>query len=280
MKLKIFFEQGREKLASLYTVNESRAILHRWVATLLRVEESALLMKQEEELELPVQEELLRGLDLLANGMPVQYLIGETPFYGLDLFIEQGVLIPRQETEELVEWILKEEDNVSQALEVGVGSGAITIALAQRFKNTLFTAIDNDLFALDLARENADKYRLRPTFLYGDVLQWQTLGLDTYDFIVSNPPYVMEKEKTAMHHNVLNYEPHNALFVPNDNPLIFYKAIADLGHKHLKNKGRLYFEINESLHDEMYAMLADKGYKDIEIRKDLNGKFRMVRAER
>lgn len=280
MKLKIFFDQGREKLASLYTVNESRAILHRWVATLLRVEESALLMKQEEELELPVQEELLRGLDLLANGMPVQYLIGETPFYGLDLFIEQGVLIPRQETEELVEWILKEEDNVSQALEVGVGSGAITIALAQRFKNTLFTAIDNDLFALDLARENADKYRLRPTFLYGDVLQWQTLGLDTYDFIVSNPPYVMEKEKTAMHHNVLNYEPHNALFVPNDNPLIFYKAIADLGHKHLKNKGRLYFEINESLHDEMYAMLADKGYKDIEIRKDLNGKFRMVRAER
>lgn len=280
MKLKIFFEQGREKLASLYTVNESRAILHRWVATLLRVEESALLMKQEEELELPVQEELLRGLDLLANGMPVQYLIGETPFYGLDLFIEQGVLIPRQETEELVEWILKEEDNVSQILEVGVGSGAITIALAQRFKNTLFTAIDNDLFALDLARENADKYRLRPTFLYGDVLQWQTLGLDTYDFIVSNPPYVMEKEKTVMHHNVLNYEPHNALFVPNDNPLIFYKAIADLGHKHLKNKGRLYFEINESLHDEMYAMLADKGYKDIEIRKDLNGKFRMVRAER
>lgn len=280
MKLKIFFEQGKEKLASLYTVNESRAILHRWVATLLRVEESALLMKQEEELELSVQEELLRGLDLLANGMPVQYLIGETPFYGLDLFIEQGVLIPRQETEELVEWILKEEDNVSQALEVGVGSGAITIALAQRFKNTLFTAIDNDLFALDLARENADKYRLRPTFLYGDVLQWQTLGLDTYDFIVSNPPYVMEKEKTAMHHNVLNYEPHNALFVPNDNPLIFYKAIADLGHKHLKNKGRLYFEINESLHDEMYAMLADKGYKDIEIRKDLNGKFRMVRAER
>lgn len=280
MKLKIFFEQGKEKLASLYTVNESRAILHRWVATLLRVEESALLMKQEEELELSVQEELLRGLDLLANGMPVQYLIGETPFYGLDLFIEQGVLIPRQETEELVEWILKEEDNVSQALEVGVGSGAITIALAQRFKNTLFTAIDNDLFALDLARENADKYRLRPTFLYGDVLQWQTLGLDTYDFIVSNPPYVMEKEKTAMHHNVLNYEPHNALFVPNDNPLIFYKAIADLGHKHLKNKGRLYFEINESLHDEMYAMLTDKGYKDIEIRKDLNGKFRMVRAER
>lgn len=280
MKLKIFFEQGKEKLASLYTVNESRAILHRWVATLLRVEESALLMKQEEELELSVQEELLRGLDLLANGMPVQYLIGETPFYGLDLFIEQGVLIPRQETEELVEWILKEEDNVSQALEVGVGSGAITIALAQQFKNTLFTAIDNDLFALDLARENADKYRLRPTFLYGDVLQWQTLGLDTYDFIVSNPPYVMEKEKTAMHHNVLNYEPHNALFVPNDNPLIFYKAIADLGHKHLKNKGRLYFEINESLHDEMYAMLADKGYKDIEIRKDLNGKFRMVRAER
>lgn len=280
MKLVDFYKQGKERLQELYDERESLAILKRLASNVLQIEMSQLLPKQETNLSEEISQQLLYFLDALAKGTPLQYVLGEISFHGLDLYVESGVLIPRPETEELVNWILKYDKKAMQVLDIGVGSGAITAALGVNMPQAKFTAVDNSLEALDLARENCDKYQLCPTFLYGDVLQWQNLGLDTYDIIVSNPPYVREQEKKYMHENVLAHEPHNALFVPDDNPLLFYEAIANLGLQHLKNKGHLYFEINEYLGAEMINLLKSKGYTELTLRKDLNGKDRMLRAQK
>ncbi len=262
----------------MYDAQEAQAILRRMAAYLLPYSDAELLMKQNEELKPEAAEQLSRCVEQVATGMPLQYVLGETSFYGLDLYTDKGVLIPRPETEELVDWILKTEKSPQKILDIGVGSGCITVALGHNLKHAHLTAFDISLPALDLARENCDRYGLRPTFLYGDILQWQKYGLETYDVIVSNPPYVRELEKSLMHTNVLEHEPHEALFVSNENPLLFYEAIADLGQKHLSENGVLYFEINEYLGRETVQLLVTKGYKNIELRQDLNGKDRMVRA--
>lgn len=279
MTLREFYKKGQDKLAGLYEERERTAIVKRMAAYLLQFTDTQLLMLQNEALKLEQIQILEEALDKVAEGIPVQYVLGETTFYGFDLYVEPGVLIPRQETEELVDWIIRRENNVEQILDVGVGSGCITVALGNHFKQAHCTAFDISLEALDLARENCDRYGLRPTFLYGDILKWQKYGLDKYDIIVSNPPYVCELEKQQMHKNVLENEPHIALFVSDDNPLLFYKTIADLGLEHLKEGGRLYFEINEAFGEETKRMLEQKGYHNVELRKDLNTKDRMIRAE-
>lgn len=280
MKLKEFYKIGNSVLHNLYEENEINSILKRLVGYVLQIEESQLLSKEDLKLKLEVEQQLNQALNILSQGVPIQYVLGETSFYGFDLYVQTGVLIPRQETEELVDWILKQDKDALDVLDIGVGSGAITLALGMNMPKANFTAIDNAFEALDIARENCDKYRLSPTFLYGDVLQWENLDLDCYDVIVSNPPYVRNQEKAQMHKNVLNYEPHKALFVPDDNPLLFYKEIANLGIKHLKKGGHLYFEINESMGEDMVVLLESKGYVSIELRKDINGKDRMIRAEK
>ncbi len=280
MTLQEFYEKGKNSLAELYEQQENQAILKRMVAYLLPYSDAELLLMQNQQLKAEEVGQLERYLEQVAKGIPVQYVLGETSFYGFDLYVEEGVLIPRQETEELVDWILKKEKNAKQILDIGVGSGCITVSLGAKLKHSHLTAFDISLKALDVARENCDRYGLRPTFLYGDILQWEKYGLGTYDVIVSNPPYVREMEKALMHKNVLEYEPHEALFVSNENPLVFYEVIADLGQKHLSENGVLYFEINEYLGRETVQLLSAKSYKNIELRQDLNGKNRMVRAER
>lgn len=280
MTLQEFYDKAKLQLAKLYDEQERSAILKRLAAGLLPYTETQLLLADEIAIDSAQLERLEAALDLLERAEPIQYVLGTANFYGLDLYVEPGVLIPRQETEELVAWILEQEKQVKQILDIGVGSGCITAALGVNLKNTHLTAFDTSLKALDLARENCDRYGLRPTFLYGDVLQWQDYGLDTYDVIVSNPPYVLESEKLQMHQNVLNYEPEMALFVPDVQPLLFYESIAELGRKHLTESGVLYLEINESFGKETVDLLENKGYKNIQLRKDLNGKDRMIRAEK
>jgi len=213
----------------------------------------------------------------LKTSEPIQYILGETEFYGLNLKVTPSVLIPRNETIELVRWILDEPNNEKcNVIDVGTGSGCIALALKRQLKKANVLGVDISEEALNVAKENAVFNKLNVNFLRTDILNWEKFNWDTFDLIVSNPPYVREIEKQEMHQNVLKYEPPNALFVSDKNPLVFYIRIADFAQKHLINSGKLFFEINEFFGDEICTMLKHKGFVDIEMKKDINGKNRMV----
>lgn len=209
----------------------------------------------------------------LKTHKPIQYILGKTEFYGLKIKVNEHTLIPRPETEQLVDWILKE--NFVTALDIGTGSGCIPIALA---KNTdaKVLAIDVSEDALLIAEENAKNNEVEIDFIHQDILQ--TNSLQKVDLIVSNPPYVLESEKEIMQENVLDYEPELALFVEDKNPLIFYKKIASLAFNFLNENGKLFFEINAKFGKETIEMLADIGFVNIELKKDMNDKDRMIKA--
>ena len=209
----------------------------------------------------------------LKTHKPIQYIFGKTEFYGLKIKVNEHTLIPRPETEQLVDWILKE--NFVAALDIGTGSGCIPIALA---KNTdaKVLAIDVSEDALLIAEENAKNNEVEIDFIHQDILQ--TNSLQKVDLIVSNPPYVLESEKEKMQENVLDYEPELALFVEDKNPLIFYKKIASLAINFLNENGKLFFEINAKFGKETIEMLADIGFVNIELKKDMNDKDRMIKA--
>ena len=209
----------------------------------------------------------------LKSHKPIQYILGKTEFYGLKIKVNEHTLIPRPETEQLVDWILKE--NFVAALDIGTGSGCIPIALA---KNTdaKVLAIDVSEDALLIAEENAKNNEVEIDFIHQDILQ--TNYLQKVDLIVSNPPYVLESEKEKIQENVLDYEPELALFVEDKNPLIFYKKIASLAINFLNENGKLFFEINAKFGKETIEMLADIGFVNIELKKDMNDKDRMIKA--
>lgn len=216
----------------------------------------------------------------LKNYEPLQYILGETEFYGLPFLVNRSVLIPRPETEELVEWILEENKNANaEMLDVGTGSGCIAVALAKKLNGASVSAWDISGSALTVARENAELNNVIVSFSQIDVLNFIPNDAK-YDIIVSNPPYVTESEKKEMEQNVLDFEPHTALFVPDNNALLFYRAIADIALRQLKPKGNLYFEINRTKGGETVAMLKEKGFRNVELRKDLSGNDRMIRAEK
>lgn len=190
-------------------------------------------------------------------------------------------MIPRPETEELVDWVLQEYPDKSEKikiLDVGTGSGCIAISLAKALPNAVVTAIDVSEGALKVAKRNAELNSVVTHFLQQDILQIETL-LDKYDIIISNPPYVRELEKKEIHHNVLEYEPHLALFVPNNNPLLFYDKIATLAQQSLNPNGSLFFEINQYLGQEMQTLLEQKHFTEITLRQDLFGNDRMIKAK-
>ncbi|WP_029906632.1 peptide chain release factor N(5)-glutamine methyltransferase [Prevotella sp. 10(H)] len=219
-------------------------------------------------------------LDRLKKYEPIQYITEETEFYGLPFFVNRNVLIPRPETEELVELILNEnkEPNLT-VLDIGTGSGAIAIALAKQMNNANVTAWDISVMALDVAVINSKANSVDISFKRVDVLVDYPQD-KKFDIIVSNPPYVLESEKSAMEQNVLAYEPHTALFVPDNDALIFYERIADIALDLLNPDGKLYFEINQAKGKETVAMLEKKGFKNIALFQDLSKKDRMVRAEK
>lgn len=209
----------------------------------------------------------------LKTHKPIQYILGKTEFYGLKIKVNEHTLIPRPETEQLVDWILKE--NFVAALDIGTGSGCIPIALAKH-TDAKVLAIDVSEDALLIAEENAKNNEVEIDFIHQDILQ--TNSLQKVDLIVSNPPYVLESEKEKMQENVLDYEPELALFVEDKNPLIFYKKIASLAINFLNENGKLFFEINAKFGKETIEMLADIGFVNIELKKDMNDKDRMIKA--
>lgn len=225
-------------------------------------------------------EEKITGIaKKLMIGIPVQYVLGYTDFYGLRFKVNKNVLIPRPETEELVKLIIKESKDKSglRVLDIGTGSGCIAIALAKGLINPQVQAIDISTKALEVAKENSILNEASVKFINADILKESGWGkLFKFDIIASNPPYVTERERDGMHVNVLNNEPHSALFVPEDEPLLFYNKISDMALKHLSPGSKLYFEINEAYGIEIAGMLESKGFTDILILKDLNGKDRIA----
>ena len=209
----------------------------------------------------------------LKTNMPIQHIIGETEFYELKFKVNEDTLIPRPETEELVKWILQHE--FTSALDIGTGSGCIAIALRKNIGAEI-SAIDVSESALLVAKENAKINEVEINFLLQDILK--TTTLPKVDVIVSNPPYVLDMEKEIMRDNVLNNEPHLALFVPDNNPLLFYKKIAELAFTSLSKNGLLFFEINERFGKQTVAMLTEIGFVNIALKKDINDKDRMVKA--
>ena len=225
-----------------------------------------------------VLDEMIRRLK---KNEPIQYIIGIETFGGLTFEVNQNVLIPRPETRELVEWIAEDcqLEDPCKILDIGTGSGCIAISLAKLLEQVEVEAWDVSEGALQVARRNAERNQVDVLFRKMDVLGDVPEGMQ-YDVIVSNPPYIAEKEKPQMEHNVLDWEPSIALFVPDEDPLLFYRRIAQLGGSMLKKGGSLYYEINQAYGQETMEMLASMGYQSIELRKDVWGNDRMVKAKR
>ncbi|MDB4678208.1 peptide chain release factor N(5)-glutamine methyltransferase [bacterium] len=217
-------------------------------------------------------------LERLAEGEPYQYIIGEVEFYGCKLNVDKRVLIPRPETEELCELVLN-ENNTTKALSVidlGTGSGCIPIALKSKASAWKVDAIEVDEGALSLAKQNAKLNNLEIGFQQLDLLAPQISNIKTYNVIVSNPPYIAEKEADTIKENVLVHEPHLALFIKDEDPLLFYRKMLDIGQESLEKGGKFYFEFNEQYGPEMIELMEQKGYSDIRIVKDLSGKDRFA----
>ncbi len=220
-------------------------------------------------------------LEGLKNHEPIQYLIGHTVFYGLPITVNPSVLIPRPETEELVHWIIKEGiAEPSRIIDICTGSGCIALALKDRYENAIVYGVDNSVDALNVAMENSKKNNLDISFFQFDVLKQQSLGFMNFDVMVSNPPYVTHFEKSMMEPNVLNNEPHSALFVPDDEPLLFYRKIVDLADGHLSKHGHLYLEANSQYARDVAQLFQDRGYGDVDVKKDFTGRDRMVKAKK
>lgn len=221
----------------------------------------------------------------LRSGRPVQYILGSADFCGLKFSVGEGVLIPRPETEELVGWILSEEKDARRILDIGTGCGAIAVTLAGRMPSASVRATDISPQALEAARGNAGANGVRVELLRADILaapeEWEGVWeAGVYDFVVSNPPYIPLSDTPEMHVNVRGYEPHTALFVPDADPLVFYRAIGRHALWMLRPGGTLYFEIYEGFARQTEELLVGLGYTDIEVRKDINAKPRMVRCRR
>ena len=216
----------------------------------------------------------------LLNFEPIQYIQGTARFLERSYHVAPGVLIPRPETEELVEVMLREIPSDARILDIGTGSGCIAISLSKAFPNAKVTAWDVSEDALCIARRNNDDLQASVCFVKQDVLAWRGDGGQCYDVIVSNPPYITESEKQEMERNGLDWEPFSALFVPNNDPLLFYRRIGELGRMMLVDGGRLYFEINRAYGEATAMMLCGQGYTGIRILKDISGNDRFVIAER
>jgi len=211
---------------------------------------------------------------------PIQYILGEADFFGLIFTVTPDVLIPRQETEELVDWIIKSPcHNPNSILDIGTGSGCIAISLAVNLEKSQVSAIDISPLAIEVAKKNAIKNSVLVDFHIIDILDLNSSIPNTpFDTIVSNPPYVCESEKTIMKANVLDHEPKAALFVEDINPFIFYSTIAKRANELLKPRGAIFCEINEAFGKELFQLFSQNEFKEVEIRKDLNGKDRMLKA--
>jgi release factor glutamine methyltransferase len=278
MNFKELEQEFIKELSSVYKQEESEALLIMVLEYLTGWSRMRVLTHPDFELTALQDSELRQITSALKEGQPIQYLLAEAWFYGLKFKVNSSVLIPRPETEELVHWILADTLKTKQlrVLDVGTGSGCIAVSLKKM--NPLFAvdAMDISADALAVAAENAASNELSVNFIADDIRTYTSKV--KYDLIVSNPPYIKENERPAMHANVLLHEPHLALFVSDEDPLIFYRTIAEFAVSNLNTEGQLYFEINEYLSVETSDMLYAKGFKSVELRHDMQGKPRMIRC--
>ena len=277
-----------ESLTSRYGPEEAGSLAWLSISHVCELERAKYLSIKNEEIQDKDAEALLRILEELKTGRPLQYILGETEFYGLTFKVNPTVLIPRPETEELVDWVLIELRNLNKGTEglkiidIGTGSGCIPISIKKYLPLAEITALDISEEALNTAKYNAELNQTDMNFIQDDILDPKNEQLlnTQFDVIISNPPYVTFTEKEQMMPNVLEHEPHTALFVPDDDPLIFYRAIGDFAFRHLAEKGFLFLEINENLGQETLNLIKDNGFKNAELRQDLRGKDRMIMALR
>lgn len=278
MKLIDFRKSFRSQLEALYPATEIDSFFYLLFEQQLNLDRIEVALRPEMELPTETLVSFEQALHRLSTGEPIQYILGETEFYGLSFLVNKHTLIPRPETEELVSWVLETVPEVAcNILDIGTGSGCIAIALKKERPLANLQALDSSENALAMAKKNAENHQLSIEFIHKNILQTSSLE-GVYDVIVSNPPYVRNLEKSAMHKNVLDFEPPSALFVADDNPLVFYQKIATLAQNHLTPNGFLFFEINEYLANELRALLQNLGYNQVQVKKDIFGKNRMIRA--
>lgn len=268
----------REILRPLYGNGETEAIIRIMFHYLKGWNTVDIIMHEDASLSPFIKSEIDAILKRLVKHEPIQYITGEARFHGMEMKVTPDVLIPRPETDELVDIIVSDagETEDLRVLDIGTGSGCIAIALARSLRFPTVTAVDISDAALAVARENASNLKANVSFIKEDILTVSPEGI--FDIIVSNPPYIDESEKSGMEPNVLDYEPKIALFVPDDNPLLFYKRIAEIAVRKLSPAGKLYFEINPRHADELSRYLTDCGFDDVQVIRDSFGKLRFIRA--
>ncbi len=275
-------KEYEEELSSIYDPGEVKQLFLMAYSFITGKKTIFFPLESRQEIQNEIQIRFLHILEELKKGKPIQHIIGEADFYGQRFLVNEHTLIPRPETEELVDWIISENRSKKDLsiLDIGTGSGCIAISLAKHLPQARVHAIDVSAEAIIMARQNAKNQKVSIEFIEADILDWASYMSDNqqYDLIVSNPPYITPLEKEHMHINVLNYEPDSALFVEAHMPLLFYNTIADIGLHHLQHDGSIYVEINQYLSTETKDMFMKKGYSAVEIRKDLNTADRMIKT--
>ncbi|WP_299536381.1 peptide chain release factor N(5)-glutamine methyltransferase [Ulvibacterium sp.] len=270
-----------KELNTLYPKEEVSSFFYLLIEHFLGLERFVLALQPDFVLSKKEEQPLFQALSELRLLRPVQYIMGKTHFMDLELTVNPNVLIPRPETEELVRWILNDchadrRESIT-ILDIGTGSGCIALTLAKNCPDAQVYALDVSEQALEVAQGNAEQNEVEITFLNADIRNLDTLDI-SFDIVVSNPPYVRETEKKEMRANVTDYEPKEALFVPDNDPLLFYSAIIQFSKNNLKKRGSLYLEVNQYLAQETRQLLEDQNFTDIELRKDLFGNDRMLKG--
>lgn len=274
------------ELQGFYETEEINAFLYRLADFRLQLNRIDFVTQQDFIIAKEDELFLMEAIQALKEEKPIQYILGVTEFYGLEFNVSPATLIPRPETEELVDWIISDHKHQAattqlRLLDIGTGTGCIPISLAKHLDNAQVSAIDISTEALAIAQENAQLNKVSVNFMETDILSDKALenNKEQFDVIVSNPPYVRQLEKEEIKKNVLAYEPHLALFVDDHDALLFYRRIAAIAKKHLKRKGCLYFEINQYLGEETVDLITEMGFQQVELRKDLSGNDRMIKAQ-
>lgn len=284
MQIKALKNIFHQELGNQYDKNEIDEFFYRILAHYFDIEKITIALTPEYSLTNSEVPTIYNALNQLKKNIPIQYILGKTNFYGADFKVNNHVLIPRPETEELVGWILSDiqnsalKDSLIHILDIGTGSGCIAVSLAMNTRNAQVSAVDVSEVALKIAQENALRLKANITLEKLDILKTNQLS-ERYHIIVSNPPYVRNQEKTQMQPNVLDHEPHLALFVPDDDALVFYKKIGQLAIHNLFEGGALYFEINQYLAESLEYELKKIGFSQIQLKKDIFGNHRMLKAQ-
>jgi len=272
MKSASFKKEFLESITLLYNKDEASSLYYMLCEELLSIPKSKLIILEDMDLSIEKTNQLYDCLDRLKKHEPIQYVLGKTKFCNLIFFVNESVLIPRPETEELVNIILKNELGNKTVLDIGSGSGCIAISLAKYSPKANVTALDVCKDAIELSKMNAKENYVNLEFINADILNYKSVK--KHDIIVSNPPYILEEEKDYMPKNVLDYEPELALFVNNDDPLKFYKAILDFAKNSLNNNGKIYFEINENYKNEIIKLVNNYSYSNVDCKLDIFDKYR------